>query len=391
MSESKVSWPMIGAASVAVAVEAASNALFAYDLGAVFATIGGVRVAIDGALLAAGSVAIAVVQALTASKLLRSREPRRVPACVLAVCLAYSTGAMATHMLALQQRAHDRETAAVAHQARAEAARDTAKADHTRKAAEYARVAGRVQSAGETRAPSAIQAAIDAAPVPTSVLRATRQCTSGLADAGLRRACEPLLQLHSERETAGAREKLDGDFAVAKRDLDTAQQKLSAADARLADTPRPEAPWVVRTVLAQWLPWLMAIAIELCATLGFAYAARPAPAARREEPPALSEPDAGTQPRQRATKPTDLGELLDGLAAGAIVAPGCIVHPDGWVEASQRSLGAVLGVAAPTVSRQLADLEARKAIATKRVGRGQLIKYLNPPKSALVATAIPVP
>jgi len=382
MNTGRVSWLMFGAACVSVAIEAASNALFAYELGGlVKATVYGLPLYVDGALLAAGSVAIAVFQAHAATEVIHRPPGARIGAAVviLAACLCYSTGAMTAHLLALQQRSFDKVAAERAKYDGAAREYQATRAARDRAEQEYTRAIGELARLGSPRAGTAIQAEIADARISPAVLRETNQCTERLDVARLREACEPLRKLYRERGDATRHAETMATAGEAKTALAERERELAAAVAALKEIPEPAAPWAARLWLAAGLPWIFAAVIELCATVGFALSRRPAaptPSHKQVTPPGPSTPPVPTGAR-RPTKPRDLAELIQSLCDGKTSAAGCTVTDDGWLSASQRDLAAVLGVAAATVSREIKRLKDAGTLATRERGQGQDIKLIN--------------
>lgn len=375
--ETRTSWLMLGAATVAVGVEAASNAMFAYDLGVWAVPAGGVTIRADGALLASASVAIAVMQAHSATAIVHHKQPAfSLAGGMLAVGLALSVGSMSAHMLKLQQHSMERAAAVVAKYEGVAGALRTAQAAYDRAKSEDEAARGRLSNLGAVRSVDAIDADINAARPDANAWRATKECTTLLHVASLAAACGRVLDLRAERAAVTDRAAVAQAAAIAGARLTTAREELDAANAKLADTPRPETPWPVRSFLAQALPWLMATAVITLSTFGFARAVRPvAPLA-----PAGPTPPAGTQvppPRPaRTSRPSSLATLLESLSSGSATVPGCSVDAEGWVDASQRQLAKALGLSNATVSRQLGVLRAQNSVATKIDNGRELIKWV---------------
>lgn len=364
---------MILAAFVAVLAQSASNAIFAYELGGVFvATVYGVRIAVDGAVLAAGSVALAVFQAHTATALQREPVARRNPvAWVLLIgCMCYSLGAMSSHVLKLQR--HQNKDIAVARQAYDAAAgnqRAAFEAYQTAKRAHDASVAD-LQRATAVRSVAEIQAEISSVRINPRAWRDTDQC-SKFPTAWHKQKCDPILDLYRERAAAASRTDRGADAAHARKRLDAAREKLAAANDGLRRAVKPEARWHAEMVLAQLLPWIVAIALELIGTFGFGFAGgkrEPAKVTRRDEPrpakPAKVDAPAGAD---------ELHALLIGLQTGTVRAPECTTA-DGWLIAPQDVLARLLGVTGATISRKLKKLEQQGVIAVRKVGRATRIR-----------------
>jgi hypothetical protein len=374
MSATRINYGILAAACAAVVVEATSNALFAYELGGLARiTIGGHDIAADGALLAVASVVIAVFQAHSATTLLeRPNDPNRNwTALFLCVCLFYSTGAMASHILKMQQHAMDKE-------ARARSLYDGAKRDRDAAAATVARLARDVEGGRDAlakvekhRSLTAIQADIPGATPKPDAWKLSAQCTARLHEPWLREACAPMLRLYQERSEALEASTKAAAAETAKGQLATAEAARAAAELKLAGIDAPSDAWAVRVWLAQVLPWVVAVAIEICATLGFKQARRPA-APIAPDPPAPRSPPS----RNQVAKPSTLGTLLADLSAGTASAPGCTVDADGWICGTLDDLGAVLGVKKATVSRDLANLKSQGLVATRPAGRRNEIKWL---------------
>lgn len=366
---------MLGAACVSVAAEAASNALFAYELGGLaYAEIRGVRFAVDGALLAGVSVALATFQAHAATSLMAPEAPnRRANAAVLGVCLAYSIGAMASHTLKLQQASLDRETRERRVYESARADTTAAEAAAARALAEYQRREAAAIGSANVRPVATIDADLAALKIRPDTWKLTDRCTARLDISWAREACEPALALYRERTAAA---KATGDvsgFATARAELDRAERAAADARAKLSAIAAPSDPWKIRVVLAMALPWVVTIALELCATLGFGLARRP-PA--RPAPVDAAPIDPPTPRARHPPRPSTLAALLEGVMAGTTSAPGCTITADGWIDASQRELGTLLGCTAATVCREIEALETAGRIARRKIGRKQQIKMI---------------
>lgn len=378
----------LAAASVAVTMQAASNALYAYKLGGLAKVdVSGYPVAVDGALLAAGSVAVAVFQARAAASVVHPApgESRGLAAAIMLGCMCYSVGAMSAHVLQLQRVQQDAIAAERRVYDSAAATRDTAREAYSRAKASLQRRQQELAALGNPRAVSAIQADVEAVRIDPRHWRTSKQCSDNLHLNYIREACEPVLALYKERGAAASRADAARDVDTAARALATERGRLDAAERQLAATPRPTTPWEIERTLAAILPWTFAIVVELTGTFGFAAARRPVPAT----PPA-PESQTGSQPSQprrrlAPRKPDGLHALLIGVADGTVSAPGCTVEADGWVTASGRQLAKVLGVAAPTVSRQIERMERDGIIAVKRANGGMQLKLLDNAGIALSA------
>lgn len=375
----RISWPIAGAACVAVLIEAASNAMFAYSLGYYRATVFGLSVLVDGALLALGSVAVAVFQANLATGILQRQKgaPLWLPLGVLIVCLGYSVGAMASHLLEMQRRRGDAlalpagaHAAARGGQANAQRAYDDAAAAIDRTGQELARL-------GTPRAAAVIRAEITGARVALSVTQSSKGCTENLGQDWIAAGCSTLLAMRRDLASAEKAEQLAERQAAQRKELVPLAKDLQDARERLAGEHAPSAPSAFEAMLSQVLPWAFAVAVMLCGTFGFAAASRPA----KVQPPAPAVPvvppaaSPAPLPRPRApAKPSSLSDLLQGLTDGTTTAPGCAMLPDGWIDAPQRALANVLGISPGTVCRGLQALEASGSLAVRVVGRKSHLK-----------------
>lgn len=360
------------AAIVATAAEAASNALFAYELGGHFpVTAYGVTVPLDAAALGAVAVAIAIFQARAATLLFRDGV-QLVPALFLVACVTYSSGAMSAHLFKLQRLQADREADARRGYTLAETALRDAAAERDRLAAELAGL-------GSPRPVAEIKAAMDAADVPARIFSRSVQCTD-ITEDRTREACKPITDLRQELGRAYRAAELAPEIA-------TAAGKVERSRKALAGIQAPAVPSARERFLADWLPWLFAGVIELTATFGFALAYRPAP--RRPRVAATPDPvPAAPTPSPTPKRPVraaglDVAGAVEKIRAGGLDVPGARVVADGWVELSQRALGEALGVSASTVNTHVAAAVAANRLAKRAAGRGMALKVIYPPISAV--------
>ena len=379
----EISYGVLAAAFVAAAMEAASNAAFAFELGGFLAvTAYGVRVPIDGAILAAGSIAVAVFQARSATLILRGESGSTgiVPFFFLAVCVAYSTGAMTSHLMKLQRLHHERELDARKGYDLAASALKEAEASRDRLETER----GDLAKAG-TRSQPEIKAEMERVEIPKRIWRRTAECTEATEDES-RAACAPFFALRQELARAIRADELGPELAAAS---------VKVADARRAfgQVALPVQRSEQEVFVTTWLPWLFAAVIEACGTFGFALAYRPRapkPRAPANAPNPVAPPSSPPPPRRRASPAgIDLAATLESIRSGTLDVEGARVVSDGWIELSQRSLGAALGVSATTVNSHVAAAVADGRIAKKASGRSTALKVIYPPISAVKVASSP--
>lgn len=361
-----VNVPLFAASTVALFAVAASNALFAYELGGSFIVDG---VPVDGVLLASASVALAIFQADRAAAAIRGD---RTAWLFLAICLTYSLGAMASHVMQLQS---DRARVDVS----ARVKYNDAKAERDRRRAE-------LDAIGVARSVAEISAAEAIAPVPEAIRRRSGGCVD-VTEAETRRMCGPLLDLRAERARADRRAEIE--------------PKLTSAEAKLEKLEPPAERSAVGETVRAVLPWVFAIALEFLETFGFglAFAAKPArPEAPR--PARIFVEDNGTAagPPVPPVKPVQparalkgsagaegLYRLLDRIEAGTGIIPTAIVQPDGWISAGQSEIGGALGVSKTTVNNWLSHLVGAGRVQKRIDGRNVSLKIIRAPANNVVS------
>lgn len=283
-------------------------------------------------------------------------------------------------------------------------AHDRASADHKAAVAELATLAG-------VRAPDAIRADMDAAPVTRAVFRRTNECTDITKDESLA-ACQPLLALRKEMATAIRKRELEAARDTAARRLEDLGPRPTSADPQAETLAALLAPYgVPEAAVAYGLIAIVGFAIELAACFGlYVLGHRPAtpanenrpsavgigqpkrqqerPALTGDHPAGLSDADVATL-RARFFTPDVPDDQPDGPKPGARIIP--LRQPDGRTEEgrkaavlrsiradldagrsypSQSELCRTFGVPRSTLSDWLADWESSGAIPPRRtVGR----------------------
>lgn len=342
------------AAAVATVAEAASNALFAYSLGGLaFVAVGGAVVSADGALLAAASVAISALQARSAT--LAIRGPNRLgPALVAVLCLCYSAGAVASHVLKLQRLQTDaRGKVSATYDGKAKA--------ESKAAGEVAALEAELASLGATRTEPEVKAALDAAPVSAGVFNRSKQCTEVTQD-DTRQACRPILDLRQEMARAIRAADIRQKLVAAKATLKTASEAL-------AGEHRPAQPGAGEQFAAAVLPWIFAVVLIVCATFGWSLAGAPVAAPRKPDEP--RRPDPAPLPADAA----DVMRTLASVSAGAGPS-GLALGADGVVRFAQRAASPAFGMPARKLTAALATLAAAGKVSVSSGPRGTEVRVL---------------
>lgn len=372
MNGNRVAWAF--AAVFAVSVQATSNALFGYELadGMAPVTIAGAKLSAVGVGFAAMAVVIAICQAMAAAAIFRPGESKWLAAAIVIPCMVASVASVVSHVLAFQQARLERGAAAEAAYTSARNIRDARQRERDDAAKVLAAREAELAKRPSGRGISEIETDIAAVRIAKDAWNASAQCTR-IADQWTGTACEPLLRLRAEKAAAVERYGLASAVEAEAAKVAAASKSLEEAERDLGHTPAPATPWPARVFLAQTLPWVLAIVVELCGTLGFVMAER----AKRPLPTPVPNPSPAPAPRSPAARhASDLGALLESLASGKTSGPGCVVLPDGWIDASQNALAKLLGVTAPTVCRQLDSLEEAKVVATRKQGAKKQIRVL---------------
>ena len=324
--------PLLLGASIAVAVEAASNAAFAWKLGGRLSVpIAGVQVPLDSSFLGAIAVGVALFQANSATRIVHGPD-RGIAAAFFVPCLAVSASCMFLHVTELQRWHANREPNAKPYE---------------RLEKEYRRLEGELSGLGTPRPGDVITAEIRSYPIPERVWKDTDQCTKKLQDETNARTCAPVNKLYVERANRSRIAELEPKLVELRATLD-AMAKPDTVE------KSPAEAWAIA-----FFPWLFAGVVELLATFGFAYARR---ASRSSDtPPTPRKPPQGmnghgptvTPPKSAGSRAKDIRSILDDVSAGRIQVPGSKVYPDGSVYAPQSALGTVAGTSKATVNREL--------------------------------------
>lgn len=363
-------WGVIGAA---IACEAASNGLRAYDLGHQLAqyglAVGTLEVSIAGAVLVLGSLALSGTQTRAAWVALTSGTPaaqRIVAAGIGALCLAASIAAMASHISEAQRAKSGHEVS------------DRGRYDRTK--VEYDAVAGELKSLDGTRTTTQVRAALDGARVQPTIWHATRQCT----DAELLRgrvnneACREVLDLRQEMARA-----------IRKAEL---EPKADALRTELSALRPPAAAQAIEMLIGGWWGWGFGLCVVLVATFGpvvFGSTGRP--------PSPASVADGDGQPAAISAAALSAAAVIDPapaeVALPAADSPALLASPKldeadslddirSAVTAGERydvsEYAARWGVNASESSRRIRDFEQRGEIKTEAEGRRKVVSWVRP-------------
>jgi hypothetical protein len=251
--------------------------------------------------------------------------------------------------------------------------------EHDRAAADHRAAVAELATLGTVRAPDAIRADMDAAPVSRSVFRRTAECTDITKDESLA-ACQPLLALRKEMAQA-----------IRKRELESARDKAAARLDSLGPRPAsadPQAEAVahaagVSVSTAAWiLIGIVGLAIELAACFGMYVLARPAAhrPANENRPAGLSDaelatiraeflapddrPD-GPKPGRSAPLPANVVPLADAKARTLRTIRSELAA--GRTIPSQADLCRTVGVARSTLSDWLAEWEGAGELPRRQI------------------------
>jgi hypothetical protein len=249
--------------------------------------------------------------------------------------------------------------------------------EHDRAVAGHRASVAELATLGTVRAPDAIRADMDAAPVSRSVFRRTAECTDITKDESLA-ACQPLLALRKEMAQA-----------IRKRELESARDKAAARLDSLGPRPAsadPQAEAVahaagVSVSTAAWiLIGIVGLAIELAACFGMYVLNRPAahrpanenrPAAGAERATIRAKflapddrPD-GPKPGRSAPLPANVVPLADAKARTLRTIRSELAA--GRTIPSQADLCRTVGVARSTLSDWLAEWEAAGELPRRQI------------------------
>lgn len=268
---SPVAWLPI---TLAVAAESISNALRAYGLGMHLdrftVQIHGQPVSIAGAVLVLAAVAVSLSQARAAWVALTPGRPARqriVSGLAAGLLLTISITAMASHILEAQR-------AQVADEGGARGRYDRVKAAHDKAVAE-------LQSLGQPRPVSVIQAEVSAAKIDMAIWRRSAQC-SDISRDDSKTACAPILTLYKERGQSARKMELEPEVARLRSEL--------------AQLHRPEEQSKSEEAVAGGWAWIMGLGVVFIATFGTVIFATVDPAAKRDTPPPPREPGIAVAP-----------------------------------------------------------------------------------------------
>lgn len=260
--------------TLAIAAESISNALRAYGLGMHLdrftLQIHGTSVSLAGAVLVLAAVAVSLSQARAAWVALTPGRPARqriVSGLAAGLLLTISITAMASHILEAQR-------AQVADEGGARGRYDRAKAAHDKAAAE-------LQSLGQPRPVSVIQAEVSAAKIDMAIWRRSAQC-SDISRDDSKAACTPILMLYKERGQSARKMELEPEVARLRSELDRLH--------------RPEEQSKSEETVAGWWAWIMGLGVVFVATFGTVIFATAGPATERDTSPPPPEPGLAVKP-----------------------------------------------------------------------------------------------
>lgn len=155
--------------------------------------------------------------------------------------------------------------------------------EHDRAAADHRAAVAELATLGTVRAPDAIRADMDAAPVSRSVFKRTAECTDITKDESLA-ACQPLLALRKEMAQAIRKREIEAVRDKAAARLDSLGPRPTSAD------PQAEAVAHAAGVSVSTAAWILigivGLAIELAACFGMYVLGRPVYRPANENRPA---------------------------------------------------------------------------------------------------------
>lgn len=351
----KVDWTIAAAAAVGLVGVALSNALFAYKLGAYPVEMFGRSVLVDGLVLGALSTVLSVFQARAATTIIRGSrgEPKLTAALIFVVCFAYSSAAMASHVIELQRKQDDfRADKSQGFTLAANALEDAKAALEAKRKAKAALDAEKARTAS-ARTQAEIRADMETlrGKYPKT-WRNSSHCSEAWALDN--EPCVSLRPLNVELAAAIEAEDLAPKLAKAALDVDAALAKVDAARAKLAAESKPKETDDLEKMLRFWIVVTFAIALECVETFGFALAYRrdetaPDP---EPEPDACSPPTGGAKGKATAE---DVLRLIQQARDGAVRLSGARVS-GGRVTVGQKSLADALGISKATVNARVQRL-----------------------------------
>lgn len=327
------------AATTAVAVSAACNALFGYRWGGLLMYRG---IAIDGALLAAAAIAGDIIKAGCLPAMMRARSWGHTiaPALGLILCISVSATAAVgfiaelraarTGGLAGQQGAYDRATAA------------------------YKAAGEELARLGPGRTAAEIEAAIAAAPVSPAMRRRTADCTD-ITKRSSQEGCKPLLALRAEMAAAKRRAQAEARRAEARRILDGTPRP---ADTEPQATAIATAFGLDRAWVAGAIPLLLAAFVEALSVIGFALVKSLGAAPSAPPPPTPASVHADAPQDERA-----LDWVLTQIA----------IH-GGAPDLDNQAIARRFGVSESTATRWRQQWERDGLIRCERAGKRMLIR-----------------
>lgn len=243
-----VGWVVI---AIAVAAEAASNALRAFGLGANLEKFTVVfrdtSISLSGAVLALAAVAISIAQARAVWVAFTAGPMRqRILASLTgALLIAVSAVALSQHVLKGMRYETSGEV--------------SSRERHDRAAASYDKAKAELDSLGNPRPVAVIQAAVQSTKIDMAVWRRSREC-SDISREDTKDACRPILALYQERGAAARKAEIEPEVARLKAELDANPKPLKAGDAE----DQASSIWA----------WLFSIAVVTIATFGSVLFAR---------------------------------------------------------------------------------------------------------------------
>ncbi len=333
---------------LAVAAEAASNALRAYGLGQHLEKftirVGEVPVSASGAVLVLAAVAISISQARAAWIAMVPSFPtrQRVVAGLVALLLVAVSGvAFSSHILEAQRVKTGGE--------------DKSRGDYDRALADYTTAKAEIDVLGTPRPVAMIQADVRSTRIDARIWRRTKEC-SDVTEPDSAEACAPVLALYKERGAAARYAELGPELA-----------RLSA---RLSGLDRPKEATQSESIVVIWWAWIMAAAVVLLATFGaviFAHAEpvpAPAPVPLPLPPPAVADEVEADEsqpvavfPHGERNKNEALADLLTLIALGQEI-PSQDWLVERW---GKQHKG--------TVSKWLSEWETKGLVSREHIGR----------------------
>lgn len=333
--------------ALAIAAEAAWNALRAYSLGrhvdgyTVAASLwrGEIDVSLAGVVLVLAALAVSLSQARAAWTTLRPGPLRQriVSGFAAVLLLTVSLSSGISHLL-------EANRAKVADSSGERTAYDDKRAEYERKAAELAAL-------GTPRPVDVVQADVQSIRIDAAIWRRSAQCADISRD-DTRDACRPVLALYKERGAAARKAELAPEVEALRVELATMKR------------PAPEAaPESWANIVSAWA---MVFAIAALATFGPVIFA--VPVAPKPSPGAPRSLDASPPPRGR--RPTLVHDETHDDRKLAVVDA---LHRVGGSVSSNRELAEIMQCSEGEATRRVGFAHADGLVVFERIGKEKMI------------------